>query len=424
MSIHQYTVKAEGPLTAEFAVVAEKPSWTEVNRKRPLIGSAGSYLRDHVKVAGLKPGTKYWNERFKEFSFLDDSEIYLTNAVESFDDPGSNPNIEQLWEQQPRLIQELSSMPNLKCILAMGNWGLASLGNFAYSKFDKKAPLPTGIMKWRGSVVPSIIPSNVIKNEQVKMVPCLHTSFYQHGEWRFKDIVQFDISRAVKQSKFPERRFIERFFNVRPDGLQEVLRWLDELELDLDRGKYDHTLKDGRKVRGVGWDIEAVKGRFNKRYISCIAFCYNPLEAFCIPIQYNNRAPYFSIYEECVIWKRLQRLFNRKDVTFISQNGSSFDNPVIRQHGLVIPDSVMANGFDTMHAHSLLAADLPHDLGFLTSIYTDFEYYKDESGDWDNLIKTPEQQFWVYNNKDAMSQLICGYGIMDDLLDYPEAVAA
>jgi hypothetical protein len=79
----------------------------------------------------------------------------------------------------------------------------------------------------------------------------------------------------------------------------------------------------------------------------------------------------------------------------------------------------MTNGFDTFSAHSLLAPDLPHDLGFLVSIYTDEEYYKDESGragaGYGNVS---EDQFWTYNCKDAALTLECAYGIQADLKEH------
>lgn len=77
----------------------------------------------------------------------------------------------------------------------------------------------------------------------------------------------------------------------------------------------------------------------------------------------------------------------------------------------------MANGFDTFSAHSLLCPDLPHDLGFLVSIYTDEPYYKDESGRSETLSSRAagENMYWTYNAKDAALTLECAFGIMQDL---------
>ena len=55
--------------------------------------------------------------------------------------------------------------------------------------------------------------------------------------------------------------------------------------------------------------------------------------------------------------------------------------------------------FDTLLAHHTLYPRLPHNLGFLTSQYTNHPYYKDESDQYkeDGNIET----HWRYNCKDA-----------------------
>ena len=80
----------------------------------------------------------------------------------------------------------------------------------------------------------------------------------------------------------------------------------------------------------------------------------------------------------------------------------------------------MANGFDTYSSHMLLAADLPHDLGFLVSIYTDEAYYKDESGRADDkeFGGVSDEQFWIYNCKDAACTLEVAWGIQKDLHEH------
>ncbi len=76
----------------------------------------------------------------------------------------------------------------------------------------------------------------------------------------------------------------------------------------------------------------------------------------------------------------------------------------------------MSNGFDTFSAHSLLAPDLPHDLGFIVSIYTDEEYYKDESGRGQaGFGQVSEEQFYVYNCKDAALTLEAALAMIKDM---------
>ena len=399
---HKYHVGSEGPRTARLAVIAEKPAWDEVQANRPLIGYAGDALREHLEACRLDVGLKIWNEDRHRFERLQSGEVYLTNAVQNFDDPRANPTLEDVFREQPRLYQELSSLPNLNCIIALGNFGLASLGNMAYSNIDKKTKAPTGIGKWRGSVIPSKITRP--DGSQIKMVPTYHTAFYQKDNWEFKPVVQFDINRAVEQSAFPEIHHTEREYCIEPT-FDEAMSWFDEIERDLDAGIYDHRLKNGKVIRGLAWDIEAARGAYNSRYVSCFSMSITPTRGYCWPIIHHNRLSWWHPMEEAEIWSRKQRLFKREDITLITQNGPAFDYWVERQFGIIVPPSVLGRSFDSMHGHSFLAADLPHDLGFLTSVYSDEEYYKDESGDWDTkaevYVKVPEPAFFSYSCKDA-----------------------
>src|SRR6185436_13877700 len=55
---------------------------------------------------------------------------------------------------------------------------------------------------------------------------------------------------------------------------------------------------------------------------------------------------------------------------------------------------------DTMYKHQLLYPEFPHGLDFLTSIYTNEPYYKEEGRKWRRGVD-PEKQFFTYNGKDC-----------------------
>lgn len=413
---YNYFVGSEGPMEAEIAFVAEKPADDEVRLKRPLIGASGDQLRTHVTNCGLKPGVRTWNKDINFAEWTRSENVYFTNACQYFDVPDANPTLDMIWREQTRLVQELSRMPKLKVIVPLGNYALASLGNMAYSKINNKGEL-TGIAAWRGSLIPSIIPSRLLPGEWVKMLPTFHPSFYMHDNWQFKDIVYYDIKRASAERFSPGRIYRERTYAIRPDSIGEAMQWFDEIERDLSAGVYDFKSRSGKAFRFIATDIEAVKGRYGSRYVCCFSVAIRPEESYCFPITYNNRESYWGIAEEILIWKRLQKLFNRTDCMFTGQNYMGLDAPVLRQHGIVYP---CARHFDSMTSHSQLCGDLPHDLGFLCSIFiepTD-QYYKAESGEWDSFyIKVPEDQFWVYSAKDSCYQLECTYGIINDLME-------
>src|SRR5258708_4909419 len=119
----KYTLPPEGPLDARVAVVCEKPATDEVALGRILVGPSGSRVRNHLKAAGLHAGNN------KELS----KEVWLTNAVQSFDDPRANPTDADLIRELPRLYRELASLPKLSTVVGMGARALASLTNLQYT---------------------------------------------------------------------------------------------------------------------------------------------------------------------------------------------------------------------------------------------------------------------------------------------------
>lgn len=352
MTEHKYYIGPEGPRDARLAIVAEKPGPDELalllssGTGRPLIGASGREVDAHLRAIGSNR-----------------SEVYLTNAVKHFTDPRANPSEEDIQNEQPALYRELSLLPNLRCIVCMGQAALLSLSNFHLGD----------ILRRRGSLYSSAIGT--------KMVPTLHPAFYMRGEWRYKPIVRFDLQRALEQTAFPDIRRPPREYALQPT-IDEAIAWLRSL--------------DG--ARRICFDIELFKGG----HISCIAFATSRERAFCIPIMHGNRQPYWDAREECVVWREVQRVFLQAETEYIAQNGL-FDTWHLWRHGIETP--YMAKGFDTLYAHRLIAPELPHKLEFLCSIYTEEPFYKDESGRWDSEVRVPDLQFWTYNCKDAAIQL-------------------
>ena len=372
----KYTLKPEGPLDARIAVVAEKGAVDEVREGRILVGTSGSRVRAHLAKAGVHAGNN------RELS----KEVWLTNAVQSFEDPRLNPTDSDIIREMPRLYRELCGLPKLTTIVGMGAPALKSLTNMQYGDITNR----------RGSRFASTF--------GIKLIPTFHPAYYMRGEWRFAPVVQFDINRAVEESQWTEiRHKYNRTWYIRPTNLVQALAWLDQVK---------------QSASSSGWlsfDIETVRGARGTWYISCIALSTDPTVAYCLPLMHKDRTPYWpNISDECLIWRGLAEVLNLDRVRYVTQNGCAFDQWELERHG--IKTTKMSTGFDTFSAHSLLAPDLPHDLGFLVSIYTDEEYYKDESGRSEYMSASAgEDLYWQYNCKDAALTLECAWGIMDDL---------
>src|SRR5271155_506342 len=369
----KYTFQPEGPRDAQIAVVCEKPAHEEIRRNRLLVGPTGKAVRDHLAKAGLHAGNDTTLSK----------EVWLTNAVQSFDSTGNPTPNETLGFEQIRLLRELASLPNLRIVVPMGNVALMSLSNMHYSKVLDSKGKPAGIGKWRGSRLRSLL-------KDIWMIPTYHPSFYFQGNWKYKPIVQFDINRAAKELKKCPTTPSPKHWNISPT-FQDLIQW--------------KQLLLASTSNYLSFDIETMQGRNGTWYISCIAFASDPMEAFCIPLMKRDRKPYWpEVSTECLVWRAIHELLNQPNRHYVTQNGT-FDCWQLMRHG--IPTRFMASGFDTYSAHSLLAPDLPHSLDFIVSVYTDESYYKDQSGRGEagGYGSVSNEKYWVYNCKDAANTL-------------------
>ena len=348
---YKFYAHPEGPLDATLAIVAEKYGKDEhdlVLRRgegRPLIGATGRAVDRHL----VRIGTSR-------------DQVYLTNSIKFYNQLG-NPTPQEVFKQSPLLWKELLSLPKLRAVVAMGESALNALSGFQYQS----------ITKWRGSILESV--------PGIPIIPTFHPSFYMHGEWRMKPVVEFDLARAFALSRGTiSRQPRIRDFYLEP-SFDEAVSWLEDLN----------------KASQISFDIEC----FKPQIISCLGFAPSPERGYNIPFCHSNRKPYWPPHQAAQIWKAIALLFANPNIEFIAQNGL-FDTWHLWRYGINTKNMGL-RGFDTLYSHRVLMPGMPHDLGFLTSIYTNppEPYYKDESGDWTSEIRVPDRQFWSYNIKDC-----------------------
>jgi len=167
-----------------------------------------------------------------------------------------------------------------------------------------------------------------------------------------------------------------------------------------DAMQYMHDIK--YKHKRFATDIEVIGGE-----TACIGLAYCATEAMCINFRDNDKNR-FNVIEEFQILKAFADLCDDETTTVIAQNGN-FDSYFMgyKDH-LRFPIN-----FDTLLAHHTLYPRLPHNLGFLTSQYTNHPYYKDESDTYkeDGNIDT----FWQYNCKDCAITFIAAVELEREL---------
>jgi len=141
--------------------------------------------------------------------------------------------------------------------------------------------------------------------------------------------------------------------------------------------------RDNRSSPYLVTDIETY---FNM--ISCIGISLSPDTAVTIPLL-DGSIPTLELAEILIY---LQKLYNHFPV--VNQN-LMFDHIHLEEAGFRLPNILG----DTMLNASVLYPELPKNLGFLNSLYTEIPYFKDES----EGTYRPSKQLYLYCGKDCVS---------------------
>lgn len=131
----------------------------------------------------------------------------------------------------------------------------------------------------------------------------------------------------------------------------------------------------------------------NHNFLTCIGFCLDGKEAISVPWIHMKK-------EQRPLLVKAVAKYLQKSVPTVNQN-ILYDDTVLTQWGLPISNIIG----DTMLLAHTLYPEFPKGLDFLTSIYTDLEYYKDDvkdaSGSYDP--EKYKERLYLYNAKDALA---------------------
>ena len=368
-------VRASGPRSnVALATIGMAPAKAELAHGIPFVGPSGKIFNDALASSKIQR-----------------DKVYVTNLVEFFVDDNDLYSIPQeiLEAERRRIFNELEQVkPN--CLLILGAQTLVLLqegyvGPFR-SKTQQRASSKWGITKWRGSIIPLVLPSGRIQ----KCVVAHHPAGFVRGQWKWLPVFRYiDVPRAVTQSLFPEIRLTPRSAIVGP-SFRQAKEWLEYMN----------------QQEWVSIDYEG------RKHLTCLGSGATASEAMCIPLSRVGSPTYWDVQEELKIWQLWCQLLQNPKVKKIAQN-ASFE--IIRSwmYG-IYPNFI---GIDTMHAHHCLYPDFGgvndewaarkrstdnpgHGLAFIVSQYTDIPFYKDDGRHWEAWMG--EEKFWQYNCLDVM----------------------
>lgn len=356
-------VPSSGRLDAKYVLVGEQPGRTEVIRRQPFVGPAGENLDECLRNAGISR-----------------SECYFTNVIKTLDKPikhyfptlvgGKREKVEVSIDGE-LAIRELKSelvQTSANVIIPCGNVALYALTS------------RVGITNWRGSILESTLLDR-------KCIPTIHPATYtQEKLWKDptaflnKHLITMDLKKAKEQSIFPEIKLTSRRLHTKPN-YATALEYLAKCKYFLESGCI------------VWFDIELTA--FSQE-LSCISFAISEAECMCIPFV-DERGDYFSPDQEAKLMQLIGEILENPRCSNGGQNVIFDAHFLLKKYGIRTIDL-----HDTMIAQKILYPEFRVGLNFITAMWTDIPYYKDDGKLWLDGIGSYAKG-WEYNCLDSLS---------------------
>lgn len=350
-------VQPSGDRSAKIAIVGEQPGLYEIRARppKPFIGPSGKGLDECLSM------TKILRR-----------DLYITNVIKDLDKPlkhyididsrGKSTVHPEGYQYIQELSDELKAL-NLNCVIAFGNIPLFALTN------------RIGITKWRGSILEStIVPG-------LKVIPTFHPATFIPPKFNFlnKPLICEDLKRAKYESQFPEIRRSERKIIIRPVFSQSI----DIL---------NYCYEVGLRGQTIALDIEVVNEE-----VDCISFGWSNTEAVSIPFR-DQQGDYFTIDQELEIMLLVAKIIQEPRIAKAGAN-FIFDTQFLFHKYGIRPRGIL---HCTQIAQKISYPDFPASLAFVTSMYTDIPYYKEEGKQWMKMQAGTWEEWWNYNGMDSI----------------------
>lgn len=304
-------------------VIGEAPGELESVLGEPLVGPSGAWLRGRYDE-----DKREWRGGLFAKANIRDKEVSRANCLQCRPPDNQFPTDPEAraWisrEDAERSIQHCLEAHLLPLLRSRAWTRIDLLGDKALRIVGGK---DGGIQRWRGSPIP--IPAI---GDRLLAVPTFHPSYLARDQ-RFIPIVVQDLKKnlVIPQENYSPHPSLEQ-------------------------------VKDFNATH-FAFDIETDRATDQ---IICVGLCSERGSAICVPF----RGEYLT---------ELRRIFAEAD-ELVGHNSLQFDLPRLREQGC--PSNANSTLWDTMLLQHLLQPDLPHDLGFLGSIFTNKPAWKHESGD-------------------------------------------
>jgi len=359
------TVASHGYGSANILFVAGFPLKADLNNGIALSGSNEETLNQFLRSERLNIKHTYRSLYIREkLDYSGTNSRRLREALKKVDTEG----YKQL------LFDEIHDL-NPNVIVPLDDIALSVV--FPHINAIKK---PKGRRHWMNCYRGSILPFNEDwqakhgYDKPIKVIPTFGPQ-YLYSDWKSRAYVRVDYERIAKYSKTQDV--------FKEPGILWVTKTYESL-LGFVSRQY------AKLPTRVSFDVETYGGM-----LTCISFCFDGEEAVSVPLAYNDA---ISMAEKVLLWKLVSQILADPRTEKNNQN-IKYDWTILERHGFIVDDS--AGISDTMIKAGLLYPELLKGLDFLTSIYTEIPYYKDEGKNFDPRMG--KDRLYLYNAKDALA---------------------
>lgn len=248
------------------------------------------------------------------------------------------------------------------------------------------------------------------------IVPTYHPMFVGRGNERYRGLVEHDLGRVASILKGKTPRWNDKGYILRPT-LEDIRAFVAA-----SRGKRVAVDIEGDGRHPLLCDIRCI-GMWNGQKGIAIPLLHRDgsTERVQVGKQFRNVrqwVPFYDWSSQHSVIGFLKDILTDKSITLNWQNGQ-FDRLAIKSKLKIVCQTV--NYRDTIIDHHIVASYLPHDLGTLTSLYTDLWQYKstEKGAGWSSET---DEELWVYCIRDARTCFIAAPQIQVEIENRPEDI--
>ena len=323
----------------KIVLIAANPTADELEERRFSVHGAGKILLHCVSAAGLNLKAMH--------------QMYVVPCYA----PEGNASCAEFMDAVQ--FCEKGFEAQLRKFVKLGAKVLVPIGQLA----AKACGIEGSILKIRGSVY-----EKQINGSKVFVIPVVDPDYIRKGNFAEELTMVTDLQKAARISHDGWAPPAENFVT------HPTIEWL-EAKLS--------ELRSMKPLPLLACDTEGWMGGWHKHWMT--GFAVNATDAFCIPWRKQGGKLYWETMEE---QQRAQNVLQAICAEFpLMFQNAQFDVMVLHDLGITVKHIA----HDTMLMHHMFHPELPHNLGYIASIYADTPYWKD-------IVLASEQAFNMHDD--------------------------